>query len=179
MNHINSKLHTMAGTCGAFLVLTSLAINTASAQTFRSTLYHGTACQAVKGSQNKVEYSQFGISNMTNTVATVECALPTSCETNELCAPSTVAITIYDRNVSQNVSCKLRSLAPDGTVIWEETKNSSGSSIPATGLAFQPPNETTTFSFWNVRCTLPALNPQLGQFAHSYLASIHMLVKVR
>src|SRR5262245_46738309 len=93
------------------------------------TLYHGSFCNPNQGA-GEAHYSQYGVDNASpDSTLTVNCAgiIPgTVAANNETpgvgCSPPSascpdllrVVVTVLDRNPSQNVSCTLTPVPPDG-----------------------------------------------------------------
>lgn len=91
----------------------------------------GVICRPVAGSANCVDYDVFGVRNICATTATVECPLTT--DDDVALTVGALAVTMYDRNTSSNVSCDFVASDPDGTVIYSTTLASSAGG-PGSGV---------------------------------------------
>jgi hypothetical protein len=141
---------------------------TAFAKTGRTLMSHASDCQPTSG---VVERSQFGVDNPSSSTATVvSCpipvtgilgsllsAIPTSNGSNCMfTASARPGVVVYDRNLTQDVSCTLYVLSGLGNVFSSYTVASSGVNSAAQILAFP----ATTFEgitgahVW-ISCTIP------------------------
>ncbi len=116
-------------------------------------IYHGNFCVPNQGHINRVERSKWGVHNTSTTnTASVEC--PFNLPFNASLRVSSVWLTIYDRNPSQNVSCTLTGVGLDGATIWQSSNSSSGSSASSAFLSFFPPNQF--IATMNMTCSIPS-----------------------
>jgi hypothetical protein len=145
-----------------FLLIVSVCIAAAGASRSalagsRLTFYSGTLCQPINVSRDNVDYSHFGVNNLSSSVSViVECPL----QTTSFSLPetvTTVGVVTYDRHTLQNVSCTLTASDSAGNIQWQDTKTTSGggAGTGAVGLAFFP-NQAIN-QVWSLRCTLPAI----------------------
>jgi hypothetical protein len=121
----------------------------------------GVLCNPINGSV--VDYGQYGVHNPSaSATATVECALPMGLPGSP--APTSVVVTVYDRNPTTDVSCTLTELGFGGDVIWTAAKSSSSTSSGSQSLSFTPPASSFANHAWRVRCSLPPSSG--GLFSH-------------
>jgi hypothetical protein len=125
----------------------------------RYTQLHGSLCQPTNASRSIVEYSQYGIQNLSTSVgASVACPLPTTLGVFVPETVTAVGVTVYDRNNVADVWCNLKLLSSDGNVIWQDWRSSGGGGVGSGPqvLSFNPTGMSLG-GFWTLECTLPAV----------------------
>jgi hypothetical protein len=143
------------------VVLSGIAIAIAGSAGAANNGYSGTLCNPIDTTQaSRINYSQFGVHNISAATATVECGgLPTVGSNI-----TSVQATVYDRNstAGQDVCCTMRVLNNDGLFIASASPCTSGFSSSSMPLNFTPPaNAAGSF---DMSCNIPPVLS--GNFSH-------------
>jgi hypothetical protein len=119
---------------------------------------HGTVCVPASSGGTSTFYNSFGVNNVsTSTPLTVQCPLITTSATANLHITE-VHVGFFDRG-STRLTCTLRNVDFVGAgVVYSETQTSQGNMNIFQTLVFHPPAGNTTGGFWEVECTIPAVN---------------------
>ncbi len=129
-------------------------------------VYNGNFCTPILGDANKLQYyAQWGVSNVSNTLATVQCPFIHRF-THSSVPVNRVVVTLYDRHSQENVTCTLYGLGLEGSILWQVSQSSSGSGTQHKFMELKPPQQGVAGI--NMVCTLPRLGENLGQ---SHIAS--------
>ncbi len=116
-------------------------------------MYHGNFCAADQDHINKIERSQYGVDNTSSSAtAVVHCPFNVPYVGN--LKISSVWVTVYDRNLSEDVSCTLMIVGVDGNTKWSNTQSTSGIQSAHQFLGFQPPNSNYLGTL-NMSCSIP------------------------
>jgi hypothetical protein len=133
----------------AAMLLSLTGAVTASAAT--DTTSHGTLCNPQPADVSKIIYNQFGVVNTAASAAGVQCgaAIVTGATISQ------VALEVFDRNASTNVSCTLVLTDVFGNTVFSQTQATTGSGSAAKLLQFFPAVATHTLT---LSCSLPAIS---------------------
>jgi hypothetical protein len=140
------------------LVATTLSFTAATAQANELEWFsHATICVPATSGATAPTYNQYGVKNISGAAALlVECPLITTLSTSSIHIGQ-VRVFILDRGATRT-TCTLRNVEPDGTLDFSQTATSSGFSFGVQELDFSPSAGNTTNGFWQVECTIPAVN---------------------
>lgn len=118
-------------------------------------LYHGNFCVPVRSDINKIEHGPiYGVHNVSSSTATVQC--PFNNNYSGAFSVNDVWVTVYDRNLTTNVSCTLYGVALNGNIIWQTSASSSGSSASNQFLRLHP-SQGKLLGTMNMTCSIPGV----------------------
>jgi hypothetical protein len=118
-----------------------------------ATSYHGSLCQPYNGSAYGALYNQYGVTNNSSSALSVLCPLTLAGQA----IPTQVAISFYDRNPIENITCTARILDNTGDAVWQNSAGSSGFGVQRQVVYIAVPGST----YWNsartlfVQCDVP------------------------
>lgn len=142
----------------------TLSAGPASALEFLESM---TSCQAGAGTATfALDYSQFGVANVSSSAVSVECPLNLS-DLNPRNNVVTLARTVvFDRSTTSDIACDLQFTDFSGRAVFTTSVHSTGGG-PGSG----PQELTYPFSvfpfavaYWRVHCTIPPV--ESGAFSH-------------
>jgi hypothetical protein len=134
---------------------------------------NGSICQPNLAGRDRVNYSQWGISNNATTATTVVCPIVTEMFDLFVYEVVSIGVTFYDRHRTDDIRCTARAVTMTGAVAWEAEMNSSGGgpgSGPQTAERLVPNFEVANY-LYTVTCLLPA--SQEG--ANSHISRIEVI----
>ena len=114
-------------------------------------------CQPSNAGRNNTDYNQWGVSNVSSSAwLHVECPLLTrSSQEDFALLVQGIAVYVYDRHGSDDLSCTIRAVDLDLNTAWFDTQWSSGSGRGYQTLVFSPPRIGAHLT-WSMSCSLPA-----------------------
>jgi hypothetical protein len=149
----------------ALSLLTLAFAGTAHANVNRSFNFHGFDCRPSNADRDKVEYNEYGVYNNWAAPVTVTCPVHIlrTVGVGSQDNPEWVGGYVwyaYDRHASQDVSCTVKGIDPNGVTKYTATNATSGGG-PTAGVQFRsgsfPVDDRSADYNWLVTCTLPAV----------------------
>jgi hypothetical protein len=118
--------------------------------------YHATICVPTSSSTSAV-YNSFGVNNVSTTgTLTVACPLVTTLGTTAFHI-SSVHVSYFDRGATR-LTCTVKNVDFAANVLYSASATSPGFNTGNQIFQFNPPSGNTTDSFWELECTIPAVN---------------------